>query len=281
MAANRNPAGVTVLGYHRISPRPLPSGTWVGPGQLARQLDALRDAGIHFVSPDQYLGALSAPDAGPAAGAASGAPPPAVLVTFDDATSDLHAYRNILQERGIRPLVFTPVACLGRWNTWEWPIPGRRVRHLTPAQLCELADAGWEIGLHGATHRDLTGLGTQELVREIDQARRDLESITGRAVRCFSYPYGRTTPRVAERVRAAGFSAAFVLAASDSAGGRADRFRLPRRPVYCIDGPGDVLAKVRDPFGETWFGRWQRFKERGAHGVGRWTAACLSRGSRR
>ena len=51
--------------------------------------------------------------------------------------------------------------------------------------------------------------------------------------------------------------------------------RLPRRPVYCLDGARDVLAKWLDPAGRTAAGRWQLWKEAGAHGVGRWTVAVL------
>jgi peptidoglycan/xylan/chitin deacetylase (PgdA/CDA1 family) len=270
-------ADVTVLCYHRISSKPLASGTWVGPAQLERQLDALSAAGARFISPDDYHQLLVGAADGLKRGAETPASKPAVLVTFDDATTDLHFYRDILNDRGLRPLVFAPSAILGEWNRWEWPIPGRRVRHLAAAQLRELVSFGWEVGLHGATHCDLTRLGSGELAAEVDRAHRELETAIDQPVRYFSYPYGRTNPAVTRRVQSAGFSAAFVLTDAPAAGQAVDQFQLSRRPVYCIDGAADVLAKVSDPEGRSRFGRWQRRKESGAHGVGRWTAGLLSR----
>ena len=268
----------TILCYHRISRRPLPAGTWVGPGQLARQLDALQIAGVRFLSPDEYydlIAGLGVGDVEPRLPAGTG---PQVLLTFDDGTVDLHQHRDILAGRGIRPLVFMPAAFVGRPNSWELPVPGRRVRHLSAVHLRELAAAGWEIGLHGACHCDLTRLSDSRLAAEVSLARVELQEVLGRPVRFFSYPYGRVTARVVEQVRGAGFAAAFVLAAPRSGPSAEDLFRLARRPVYFIDSARDVLAKVEDPFGRTLLGRWQHWKERSAHGVGRWFAGRSSGG---
>ncbi|MBU8870249.1 MAG: polysaccharide deacetylase family protein [Gemmatimonadales bacterium] len=270
-----NPADVTVLCYHRISRWPLPAGTWVGPGQLARQLDVLLEAGVRFISPADYHHLITAPVLCGEDPTPFPASTPQVLVTFDDGTVDIHCHREILAGRGIRPLVFMPSAFLGRQNSWEWPIPGRRIRHLCGDQLRELAAAGWEIGLHGASHCDLTRLAVDRLTPEIAEARAELQEAVGRPVRFFSYPFGRAAPPVASRIQAEGFTAAFILAAHGPVQGKIDLFHLARRPVYCIDSPADVLAKVMDPTGRTGYGRWQHWKERAAHGVGRWTAGRL------
>ncbi len=229
------------LCYHRISRRPLPAGTWVTPGQLEAHLSALQGAGAM------------------------------ARVTFDDATVDLHEHRQILIDLDITPLVFVPADLLGKRNSWEWGIPGRGTRHLTGAELRDLVDLGWEVGLHGASHRDLTRCDDRRLADELSGGRKRLEDVAGIPVRSLSYPYGRCDDRVVAAVRAAGLSAAYVLAANVGT----DPLRRPRRPVYCIDSVGDVLSKWRDPQGRTWAGRWQRWKEAAAHGVGRWTVAGL------
>lgn len=255
-------AGIPVLCYHRISGRPLPQGTWVSPSALAAQLDALLARGVRLLTPQEYHERLD--DPGPRDDV------PEALVTFDDGTVDLHRHRTILDERGIRPLVFVPADYLGRRNRWEWPVPGRATRHLDAAQARELAAAGWEIGLHGARHVDLVPLPPDRLAGEIDEAKRRLEQALAFPVRSFSYPYGRCSDRVADRIEAAGFASAFVLAAGPRPAAAPDRFRLPRRPVYCIDSAADVVAKVLDALGTTRRGRWQHRKENAAHGVGRW-----------
>lgn len=259
MTTMRTNSPFSTLAYHRISPRFIPGGTWVTPRQLDRHLDAVAAAGIPFISADEFLAA--SPQAGPG-----------VLLTFDDGTADIHTHRENFSDRGLRPVLFMPVDFVGRSNTWEWSIPGRRTAHCGAGQLRELADSGWEIGLHGSSHCDLTRLSAGELEREIGGGHNRLEAITGRPVRLFSYPFGKTDDRVAAAVKAAGFSAAFVLTAGAQEG---NPLRLPRRPVYCIDSASAVVAKVADPAGLTWAGRWQRWQEASAHGVGRGTARWL------
>lgn len=248
---------VVTLAYHRISPRLIAAGTWVGPGQLARHLDILTGSGFAFVSPDEFLLQKGAP--------ADRTAKPGVLLTFDDATEDIHLFAHILNDRGIQPVVFVPVDFLGQANTWEWNLPGRQARHCSALQVRELADAGWEIGLHGSSHQDLTRLSCHEQEQEITAGRRRLGEITGRAVRFFSYPFGLADDRVVERVRDAGFEAAFLM--NGKTPGR-NVMLLPRRPVYCIDTSRDILAKVKDPAGKTLAGRWQLWKEGAAHRVG-------------
>jgi peptidoglycan/xylan/chitin deacetylase (PgdA/CDA1 family) len=250
MTTRTTTSPTTVLAYHRISQRPLPAGTWVSPGQLANHLDTLLRAEIPMLTADSFL-----------AGQA-----PGVLLTLDDGTEDCHIHRAIFAERGLRPVVFVPVGWVGRSNRWEWPIPGRGTRHLSALQMRELVGLGWEIGLHGATHQALAGRDDALLSLEIDEGKDRLEQLTGQAARLFSYPYGLADCRVAARVRAAGFEAAFTLAGRGPA---SNRWLHPRRPVYCIDTAGALLAKVRDPGGATWRGRFESWKEAGAHGVGR------------
>jgi peptidoglycan/xylan/chitin deacetylase (PgdA/CDA1 family) len=246
-----------VLLYHRLSERPLAAGTWVRPRMLAAQLDALRAAGWRALAADRWL-------------RADGGTGPGFLLTFDDGTDDLLAGRELLAARGVPAVVFVPADLLGRGNRWEWPLPGRRARHLAAAALRELAEAGWEVGLHGATHRDLVRCPDGELADELTGGRRRLEDRLGRAVRLLSYPYGRVDERVAAAARAAGFAAAFVVSAAPA--GLPDGMAIPRRPVYCVDTARSVLTKLRDPRGRTAAGRWELWKERGAHGVGRCTA---------
>ena len=134
-------------------------------------------------------------------------------------------------------------------------------------QLMMLADLGWEIGLHGASHGDLTRMDHARLEEEIAGGRDVLEKVLGRSVRYFSYPFGRCNDMVKDVLQKADFEASFIMAGKPME--EFDPLAIARRPIYCIDTAGDVLAKVLDPEGHTMAGRWQHFKERGAHGVGR------------
>jgi len=254
----RSPAQPPVLLYHRISRRPLLAGTWVSPAALAAQLDRLLGRGFRPLDGRQWAAAWG------------GEVPRRFLVTFDDGTEDLYRHRAILQERQVPAVVFVPAGLLGRRNRWEWPLPTRRARHLDAGQLRELVAAGWEVGLHGATHRDLTRLGEDELRRELADARSELSARLRCPVDLVSYPFGRVDARVVAAARDAGFSHGFVVA--PALGGLYQALAVVRRPVYCIDSAADVLVKVTDPQGHTLRGRWELGKERFAHGVGRWSA---------
>lgn len=85
-------------------------------------------------------------------------------------------------------------------------------RAMTRAQLIELAHSDViEIGGHTVAHPQLASLPAPEQQTEITQGRQMLESIIGRPVKNFAYPYGKPTDFTSETAalaRAAGFRAA-------------------------------------------------------------------------
>ena len=271
--AVRRPAPVdaTVLTYHRISERPLPAGTWVTPGQLAAHLDRLLAVGCRPLAPSDLsaTGCVGNPSAAAALSADGLATAPAFLITFDDGTEDLYRHRAVLAARGVTGVVFVPADLIGRCNRWEWPVPGRKTRHLATDQLNCLVQQGWEVGLHGCTHCDLTRLPDAGLRSELTDGSRRLADDLGVSVRWLSYPYGRVDERVAVAALDAGLTAGFTL--GTAAENVPAPMARPRRPVYCIDTSADVVAKVSDPAGATLAGRWQLWKEGAAHAVGRWS----------
>jgi len=272
-AGSRSPTAPepVVLVYHRISARPLCAGTWIGPEQLGGQIDALLAAGCEPLTGEQWREMLpqsSARRLGHRQGESSPGAPRRFLLTVDDGTTDLHRHRHVFQERGVAGVVFVPAALLGRLNRWELPLPGRRTSHLSVGQLRDLQRLGWEVGLHGATHRDLTRLPTDDLAAELDAARRLLAASIEAPVDLVSYPFGRVERRVAGAAAAAGFAAGFVVRRQPPTVAR--HLAWPRRPVYCIDTARTVLTKITDPRGRTRRGRWEIRKEHVAHGVGHW-----------
>jgi len=249
-----------VLLYHRISRAPVLAGTWVTPAMLERQLDLLLAQGCRPLTPAAWLALRGRP------------PADSFLVTCDDGTEDLYRHREIFLQRGIKGVVFIPAALIGLCNRWEWSLPTRTARHLDFGQLRTLVDSGWEVGLHGATHRDLRRLSDAELQRELITARVQLSEQLGTPIHLISYPFGLVNHRVAMAVQQAEYQAGFVVASAPS--GLSPRFTVRRRPVYCIDTAESVLVKVTEPSGRTYRGRWELLKERWAHAVGQ-TAAGL------
>jgi peptidoglycan/xylan/chitin deacetylase (PgdA/CDA1 family) len=102
---------------------------------------------------------------------------------------------------------------------------------LTPEMVRTMAAQNFEIGAHTVSHPILTSLSDEAARHEIGQCKRDLEAITGTAVRYFAYPNGKVgkdfDERHKEMVRAAGFTAAFSTEVGPAVRGR-DMFQLPR-----------------------------------------------------
>jgi peptidoglycan/xylan/chitin deacetylase (PgdA/CDA1 family) len=87
----------------------------------------------------------------------------------------------------------------------------RTHRQASWERIIRAAREGCEIGVHTATHRNLTQLGDDELRQETAGARESLRARTGIDARCFSYPYGLFDARVRDAVRRAGFDTAVTL----------------------------------------------------------------------
>lgn len=89
---------------------------------------------------------------------------------------------------------------------------GRR-RHMSAADLRELAAAGVEIGSHTMTHRSVTPLSPRELATELEDSKKQIEDIIGKPVTSFAYPFGTLRDfdkRSAQALRKAGYRTAFT-----------------------------------------------------------------------
>ena len=67
------------------------------------------------------------------------------------------------------------------------------------------------LGVHSATHRNLTRLSDDQLAGELVDSRDRLETECGVRAETFSYPYGLYDRRVRDAVRDAGYSAAVTV----------------------------------------------------------------------
>src|SRR4029077_8251876 len=71
--------------------------------------------------------------------------------------------------------------------------PAAAAPHLAPmteTQLRQLADEGFTIGAHTATHAPLAGAPADVQRRELESCREALESWTGQRVDAVAYPFG-------------------------------------------------------------------------------------------
>jgi peptidoglycan/xylan/chitin deacetylase (PgdA/CDA1 family) len=117
-----------------------------------------------------------------------------VAITFDDGCeTDLIAAAPVIKDCGFNATFYATAGFLGRAG------------HLTAAQLRVLSDSGFEIGCHSMTHAYLDELSDGPLHREISDAKKELENITGKGVDHFSCPGGRFNRRVLEIARESGY----------------------------------------------------------------------------
>lgn len=76
--------------------------------------------------------------------------------------------------------------------------------------IAALARTGMDVGFHTLEHRVLTGLPDAAVDRDLRTGVQTLAALTGTQPRWFAYPHGKANGRVAARVRAAGFDAAWT-----------------------------------------------------------------------
>jgi peptidoglycan/xylan/chitin deacetylase (PgdA/CDA1 family) len=99
---------------------------------------------------------------------------------------------------------------------------------LTRDDVVNLAQSGLiDIGAHTVTHPMLPRLSTREQLSEIADSKRQLESLIGRPMTQFAYPYGWHSDDSLSAVREAGFSGACSLIPVALRRGW-DTYRIPR-----------------------------------------------------
>jgi peptidoglycan/xylan/chitin deacetylase (PgdA/CDA1 family) len=81
--------------------------------------------------------------------------------------------------------------------------------HLGAEQITSLA-ASSTVGFHTLHHRVLTSLPEAALERELSEGREVLAAVARQPLRLFAYPHGKGDRKVAARVRAAGYTAAWT-----------------------------------------------------------------------
>jgi peptidoglycan/xylan/chitin deacetylase (PgdA/CDA1 family) len=68
--------------------------------------------------------------------------------------------------------------------------------HLTLNQVRELSAAGWTIGSHTKSHKCLIGMNRHQLMNELEESKKKLEDLTGKAIEYLVPPFGRADWRV-------------------------------------------------------------------------------------
>ncbi len=125
------------------------------------------------------------------------------VVTIDDAHRSVltHAF-PVMQRHAVVGVLFVVPTWVGRDGYLNW------------AEIQTLADHGWEIGVHGHTHRRLTTLSDSEIVQELTDARQAIQKYISQVKKSapdgdfppLAVPMGGISGRVERLARQQGFS---------------------------------------------------------------------------
>jgi len=119
--------------------------------------------------------------------------PAIVTLSFDDGDPRDLEIARLLKKYDLPATFYVPIT----------NVEGRQT--LTPDQIVQLSEMGFEIGAHGYHHYYLDRIPASEVYEEIKSGKERLEQILGREVVCFCYPGGKIPSVAVEAVRQLGF----------------------------------------------------------------------------
>jgi peptidoglycan/xylan/chitin deacetylase (PgdA/CDA1 family) len=226
-----------ILTYHKIGSQLELGITTVSRRRFAGHLDLYTRLGLNPVLASDIADSERVPEGR------------GLAITFDDGYESVHA--EAFPEMAARKwtgTVFVVVGSVGGSNSWDVRLSPRRFKHLSWQQIGDLSDAGFEIGSHTLSHRDLTRLEGNLLRRELRESKKAIEDHTGRRVTSVSYPFGRYSPEVIDEAVAAGYECGFISSPRGFAGSsnnRGEKMAIGRLSVYSIDGRSSLERKLR------------------------------------
>ncbi|MND99381.1 Poly-beta-1,6-N-acetyl-D-glucosamine N-deacetylase precursor [compost metagenome] len=152
----------------------------------------LADSGYHTVLPDQVYNYLVYGDP---------LPSKPVMLTFDDTDDDQFVVANEeLKKYGFKGVYFIMTVSIGRPN------------YMTKDQIKQLSDEGNVIGSHTWDHHNVKKYQGDDWVKQIEKPTKTLETITGKKIEYFAYPFGLWNKPAFPELKKRGFKAAFSLA---------------------------------------------------------------------
>jgi peptidoglycan/xylan/chitin deacetylase (PgdA/CDA1 family) len=153
-------------------------------------------------------------------------PPKPIVLTFDDGYRDFYTdVYPVLKKYRVKATAYIISGFLGYPNNmYAW-------------QVKQIADEGLvEIGAHTVNHAWLKGMPREKLVYEVGQCKKTLESLTGKPVVSFAYPYGVFDVPAIQAIAAAGFTSAVSTIPG------ADQYQTHRYFLYRLR-PGGKTGK--------------------------------------
>ena len=189
---------IPVLCYHQVRDyKPSDSKTakdYIVPVDVFRdQMKLLADSGYQAILPGQLHEYLITGKA---------LPDKPVLITFDDTRLDqFTAALPELDKHGFKAAFFIMTVSLGK--------PG----YMSKEQVKQLADEGHTIGSHTYDHKNVKTYTVDDWVDQVQKPSKQLQTITGKPVEYFAYPFGLWDKEAIAKLKDHDFKAVFQLSA--------------------------------------------------------------------
>lgn len=217
---------VPILCYHQVRDyKPSDSKTakdYIVPVAAFRdQMKLLADSGYHAILPGQLHEYLITGKA---------LPNKPMLITFDDTRLDqFTAALPELNKYGFKAAFFIMTVALGK--------PG----YMSKEQVKQLADEGHTIGSHTYDHKNVKTYTVDDWVEQVQKPSKQLQTITGKPVEYFAYPFGLWNKEAIAKLKDHDFKAVFQLSANRDEN---DPLFSVRRIIVPGNWSGTTMIKV-------------------------------------
>jgi peptidoglycan/xylan/chitin deacetylase (PgdA/CDA1 family) len=227
--------GITVLIYHRVGGGS-DSTVDLPPAAFEAQLEYLREH-HRVLTLDAAVDELSTLSAGPIE--------PAVVLTFDDGTSDFTDVAvPLLARYEVPATLYAATSFIDEGAAFPWGAPPTSWEALRDA----CATGFVTVGSHTHTHRLLDRLPPTEAADDLDRSIDLIGAELGRTPVHFAYPKAVPPSPPAEIEVRRRFRSATLAGGKVNRPGRVDLLRIGRTPVQTTDTPEQFAAKAAGGF---------------------------------
>ena len=195
---------IPALLYHKIDDPPADArlrGPYTPPARFGKQMAFLKKQGIDFYTVSEMVGYFREHGS---------FQPNGLAITFDDGWRDNYEQAfPILRRHGIKATIFLVSSCVGEVSD-KAVAEGEDARaHLSRDEVVEMSEHGIEFGSHSVNHKLLHQLPINEVKFEVEESKKQIESLVGKACQAFSYPAGFFSEEIQQVVKQAGYQVAF------------------------------------------------------------------------